>query len=185
MNQGSDTQIPGIFIKYIDPSGAAYLDKRLHVGDQLLRINNVDLVHATHDTAQGLLGGNAKPEAASDDDRLTLLVYRGYFLNRKNDNCDTTHQHNHNHHHHHQQHHQHRTFPSELSELLKNSNENNCWNIINIDLNKKFGKGLGFSIIGRLDGLGVYVSHIVSSPLFVLVANIIFVFRMPLMCIHV
>lgn len=36
-------------------------------------------------------------------------------------------------------------------------------NILTIELVKKFAKGLGFSIIGRRDGSGVFISHIVSS----------------------
>ena len=36
-------------------------------------------------------------------------------------------------------------------------------NILNVELNKKFAKGLGFSIIGRRDGSGVFVSHIIDG----------------------
>lgn len=38
-------------------------------------------------------------------------------------------------------------------------------NILTIELVKKFAKGLGFSIIGRRDGSGVFISHIVSYTL--------------------
>ena len=36
-------------------------------------------------------------------------------------------------------------------------------NVLSIELNKKFAKGLGFSIIGRRDGSGVFVSHLIEG----------------------
>jgi C-terminal processing protease CtpA/Prc len=37
------------------------------------------------------------------------------------------------------------------------------YDVINVDLNKKFGKGLGLSIVGRRNGNGVYVSHLIEG----------------------
>ena len=50
---------------------------------------------------------------------------------------------------------------------MSNYEDEKLLNILSIDLNKKFAKGLGFSIIGRrtggsTDGSGVFISHIVS-----------------------
>jgi InaD-like protein len=41
-------------------------------------------------------------------------------------------------------------------------NEEDKFDIITVDLIKKSGKGLGFSIIGRRHGYGVFISHIVN-----------------------
>jgi hypothetical protein len=41
-------------------------------------------------------------------------------------------------------------------------NEEDKFDVITVDLIKKSGKGLGFSIIGRRHGYGVFISHIVN-----------------------
>jgi hypothetical protein len=46
---GSDTQLPGIIIHDIYQNGAAFADKRLTIGDQILKVNDIDLTNATHD----------------------------------------------------------------------------------------------------------------------------------------
>jgi len=48
--------------------------------------------------------------------------------------------------------------------ILRNEmeNEENKFDVITVDLIKKSGKGLGFSIIGRRHGYGVFISHIVN-----------------------
>lgn len=46
---GSDTQLPGIIIHDIYQNGAAYNDNRLSIGDQILKVNEIDLTNATHD----------------------------------------------------------------------------------------------------------------------------------------
>lgn len=50
-----------------------------------------------------------------------------------------------------------------LTEMM---HEQDKFDIITIDLVKKSGKGLGFSIIGRRHGYGVFISHIVSRRSF-------------------
>ncbi|CAF4656488.1 unnamed protein product [Rotaria sp. Silwood1] len=47
-----------------------------------------------------------------------------------------------------------------LTEMM---NEQDKFDIITIDLVKKSGKGLGFSIIGRRHGYGVFISHILEG----------------------
>ncbi|CAF4646124.1 unnamed protein product [Rotaria sp. Silwood1] len=42
-------------------------------------------------------------------------------------------------------------------------NEENKFDIITVDFIKKSGKGLGFSIIGRRHGYGVFISHIIEG----------------------
>ncbi|CAF0974575.1 unnamed protein product [Adineta steineri] len=42
-------------------------------------------------------------------------------------------------------------------------NEEDKFDIITVDLIKKSGKGLGFSIIGRRHGFGVFISHIIEN----------------------
>ncbi|CAF0749667.1 unnamed protein product, partial [Didymodactylos carnosus] len=44
-------------------------------------------------------------------------------------------------------------------------NEQEKFDIVTIDLTKKTGKGLGFSIIGRKMGFGVFISHILEGGL--------------------
>jgi len=47
-----------------------------------------------------------------------------------------------------------------LTEMM---NEQDKFDIITIELIKKSGKGLGFSIIGRRHGYGVFISHILEG----------------------
>ncbi|CAF2877629.1 unnamed protein product [Rotaria sp. Silwood2] len=47
--------------------------------------------------------------------------------------------------------------------LTEMTNEQDKFDIITIDLIKKSGKGLGFSIIGRRHGYGVFISHILEG----------------------
>lgn len=129
---GSDTQIPGIIIHDIYKNGAAFNDNRLSIGDQILKVNNIDLVSVTHDQALNIL--------RQTSDIVRLLIHRSFSFSEKN-----------------------------LQKKIKNNldNLNNNYNekfmeVINIELSKKFGKGLGFSIIGRTGGSGVFISHIVS-----------------------
>lgn len=42
--------------------------------------------------------------------------------------------------------------------------DEDMYDIFNVDLMKKPGKGLGLSIVGRKNDVGVYVSDIVSTP---------------------
>jgi InaD-like protein len=43
------------------------------------------------------------------------------------------------------------------------TNEQDKFDVITIELIKKSGKGLGFSIIGRRHGYGVFISHILEG----------------------
>lgn len=47
--------------------------------------------------------------------------------------------------------------------LTEMTSEQDKFDVITIDLIKKSGKGLGFSIIGRRHGYGVFISHIVRT----------------------
>ena len=148
---GSDTQLPGIIIHDIYQNGAAFRDKRLAIGDQILKVNSVDLMNATHDQALSAL--------RQTSEFVKLLIHRGFYPNSAHTQANTIVT----------------SLSSELSPGesassgygILNSNQNkhdeSFLNIFIIDLNKKFAKGLGFSIIGRRDGSGVFVSHIIDS----------------------
>jgi hypothetical protein len=151
---GSDTQLPGIIIHDIYQNGAAFRDKRLAIGDQILRVNNVDLSSATHEQALTAL--------RQTSDFVRLLIHRGFLPHEANlisqsgfgINPKVL------------------SSPSSEGQSGNNSsygfgytNDEKFLNVINIELNKKFAKGLGFSIIGRRDGSGVFISHIVSFNL--------------------
>ena len=41
--------------------------------------------------------------------------------------------------------------------------EEDKFDVFQVDLYKKFGKGLGVSIVGRRDGFGVFISHIIEG----------------------
>jgi hypothetical protein len=141
---GSDTQLPFIFIHEIYENGAAYKDKRLAFGDQILKVNEMDLTNATHEQALNAL--------RQPSEYVRLLIHRGFYPPSKLDN----------------------TSISTIGFDVKSSSSTNginsaiitdeekYLNVINVDLNKKFAKGLGFSIIGKRDGSGVFISHIVS-----------------------
>ncbi len=47
--------------------------------------------------------------------------------------------------------------------IVDHDNDDDKYDIITIDLFKRFGKGLGLSIVGRRNGNGVYVSHIIED----------------------
>ena len=166
---GSDTQLAGIIIHDVYVNGAAFRDMRLSIGDQILRVNDIDLTNATHEQALSAL--------RQTSDTVKLLVHRSIMArispdtfkdsnsNYKEDRTVT------------------RsgggssansgaesnssngvTTPSSsigFADLISTENEKYL-NIFSVELNKKFGKGLGFSIIGRRDGSGVFISHIVS-----------------------
>jgi C-terminal processing protease CtpA/Prc len=149
---GSDTQLPGIIIHDIYQSGAAYRDGRLAIGDQILKVNGVDLVNATHEQALSAL--------RQTSDYVKLLIHRGFCpsfqvseLQQSATTSSSSPTYN-----------QSSLNASNCVVLpdLNNINDEKFLNIMNVDLNKKFGKGLGFSIIGRRDGSGVFISHIVS-----------------------
>ena len=128
---GSDTQLPGIIIHDIYQNGAAFCDKRLAIGDQILRVNNIDLTNATHEQALNAL--------RQTSDFVRLLIPRGFLASEEL-----------------------KANKSTRSHAKKIIEEEQFLNILNIELVKKFAKGLGFSIIGRRDGTGVFLSHIVS-----------------------
>jgi C-terminal processing protease CtpA/Prc len=157
---GFDTQLPGIIIHDIYQNGAAFLDKRLTIGDQILKVNNIDLTNATHEQALNAL--------RQTSDSVRLLIHRGFINTNQSiipptstDTCSVN------------------TFGVRLKsnnedininkylDGVSNYEDEKLLNILSIDLNKKFAKGLGFSIIGRrtggsTDGSGVFISHIVS-----------------------
>jgi len=157
---GFDTQLPGIIIHDIYQNGAAFLDKRLTIGDQILKVNNIDLTNATHEQALNAL--------RQTSDSVRLLIHRGFINTNQSiipptstDTCSGN------------------TFGVRLKsnnedininkylDGVSNYEDEKLLNILSIDLNKKFAKGLGFSIIGRrtggsTDGSGVFISHIVS-----------------------
>lgn len=136
---GSDTQLLGIIIHDIYQSGAAFVDKRLAIGDQILCVNDIDLTSATHEQALNAL--------RQTSDYVRLLVHRG-FLHSNNDYDDAS---------------KNQQVFENKSYYRKNFIDDEQYlNILTIDLVKKFAKGLGFSIIGRRDGSGVFLSHIVS-----------------------
>lgn len=118
---GTDTHIPAVIIHDIYENGAAYKDKRLAIGDQILRVNNIDLRNVTHDEALNIL--------RQTSDNVQLLVLRNY---------DTS-----------------------LNDELGSNVEDSKFDIFTVELYKKFGKGLGFSIVGRRDGYGVFISDII------------------------
>jgi C-terminal processing protease CtpA/Prc len=163
---GSDTQLAGIIIHDIYNNGAAYRDKRLMIGDQVLKVNDIDLINATHEQAL-----NALRRQTSDSVKLLihrvnmpLLTNTSKLLNDDNESAlkksskedDIENSNNSGG----------TNTPSSsglgLADLLNCNESEKFLNVINIELAKKFGKGLGFSIIGRRDGSGVFISHIVS-----------------------
>ncbi|CAF0710871.1 unnamed protein product [Brachionus calyciflorus] len=130
---GSDTQLPGIIIHDIYQNGAAFKDRRLAIGDQLLKVNNIDLITATHDQALNAL--------RQTSDTVKLLVHRGFTPDEN-------------------------SVPKSMNASFNsfcNYDDERYLNILIVDLNKKFGKGLGFSIIGRRNGSGVFISHIIEG----------------------
>jgi C-terminal processing protease CtpA/Prc len=114
---GCDTQLQAIIIHDIYENGAAFKDKRLHIGDQILKVNNIDLKNVTHDEALNIL-------RRQTTEYIQMLIYRNY-------------------------------------ETL--DDEEDKFDVFQVDLYKKFGKGLGVSIIGRRDGFGVFISHIIEG----------------------
>ncbi len=133
---GFDTQLQGIVIHDIYQNGAAMADKRLAIGDQILKVNDIDLLTATHDQALNAL--------RQTSNFVRLLIYRGFL---HSDYSDTEQE----------------GSQVENRGYMKKSSENvQHLNILNIELVKKFAKGLGFSIIGSRHGAGVFISHIVS-----------------------
>ncbi|RNA29355.1 multiple PDZ domain isoform X3 [Brachionus plicatilis] len=130
---GCDTQLPGIIINDIYQNGAAFNDNRLLIGDQIIKVNNTDLISATHDQALNAL--------RQTSDCVRLLIHRSFSNNEKNGH----------------------TSNSEQFESFNNQDNEKFMHIITVELNKKFGKGLGFSIIGRREGSGVFISHIIDG----------------------
>ena len=118
---GCDTQLAAIIIHDIYENGAAYKDKRLAIGDQILRVNNIDLKNVTHDEALNIL-------RRQTTEYIQMIVYRN--------------------------------FESINNDVI---NEEDKFDVFTVDLYKKFGKGLGLSIIGRRDGCGVFISHIIEG----------------------
>jgi hypothetical protein len=98
---GSEWQM-AIFILKIADHGAAHLDGRLQVGDQILEINGVDAFNMTHN--------QAKDHIKSSAHSVVLLVRRTgldppsltEMLSRTNNNPTTKQLQPHQHHHHHQ-----------------------------------------------------------------------------------
>ena len=141
---GSDTQLPGIIIHDIYQNGAAFRDRRLAIGDQILRVNEIDLCEATHEQALNAL--------RQTSENVRLLVHRGFHptVTQKGDVSSGG-------------------SGSQLNELNSPHtysmlvDDEHYLNVFTVELNKKFAKGLGFSIIGRRDGSGVFISHIVKS----------------------
>jgi len=111
-------------------------DKRLAIGDQILKVNDIDLLTATHDQALNAL--------RQTSNFVRLLIYRGFL---HSDYSDTE---------------QEGSQVENRGYMKKNSEDVQHLNILNIELVKKFAKGLGFSIIGSRHGTGVFISHIVS-----------------------
>lgn len=151
---GIDTQLPGIIIHDIHPNGAAFLDKRLAIGDQILKVNDFDLTNVTHEEALNALRQTA--------DNVKLLVHRGFLCNtssitisKDKDNYNNNY-----------------SGIWKYLEANSNTEDEKIFNILSIDLNKKFGKGLGFSIIGRsnlsTETSGVFISHIVINKNFII-----------------
>ena len=137
-------------------TGAAMTDRRLAIGDQILKVNEIDLALATHEQALNAL--------RQTSNFIKLQIYRGFVhsdysdVDNNNNNVDN----NEN---------------NENGEIKMSGFESKSYytnnkrnisedeqhlNVLSIDLVKKFAKGLGFSIIGRRDGSGVFLSHIVS-----------------------
>lgn len=151
---GSDTQLAGIIIHDIYATGAASKDGRLAIGDQILKVNNTDLTNATHEQALNAL--------RQTSDVVKLLIMRSIQPTRSSSGAENSSQ---------QQSDQgpnsngSSTPSNVLIDLMSTENEKYL-NIMTIELTKKFGKGLGFSIIGRRDGSGVFISHIVSFLIF-------------------
>ena len=112
-----DTQLHAIIIHDIYENWAAFKDKRLHIGDQILKVNNMDLKSVTHDEALNIL-------RRQTTEYIQMLIYRNY-------------------------------------ETL--DDEEDKFDVFQVDLYKKFGKGLGVSIVGRRDGFGVFISHIIEG----------------------
>lgn len=56
----------------------------------------------------------------------------------------------------------------------KDEKKNNQISELNVELVKKAGKGLGLSIVGINNSKGVYISEIVSVPIFIAKSRIIF-----------
>jgi hypothetical protein len=177
---GSDTHLAGIIIHDIYESGAANRDKRLAIGDQIMRVNETDLTSVTHEQALAAL-------RRQTSDTVRLLVHRSINNHRaaaqalgKDASRDSigsagggggggvsrSNSSNNNNNSGGDESTKGLNTPSSSSlafaDLILNADNEKFLNIVSIDLNKKFGKGLGFSIIGRRDGSGVFISHIVS-----------------------
>lgn len=153
---GSDTQLAGIIIHDIYQNGAAYRDRRLCIGDQILRVNDIDLCEATHEQALNALRQTSEsvrllvhrafhPSAAAISDPSS--VHKDSSSSPGQGSCPST------------------DYIPSYSSLV---DDERYLNIMTVELNKKFAKGLGFSIIGRRDGSGVFISHIVSLNTFFL-----------------
>lgn len=138
---GCDTQLPGIVINDIYENGAAFNDERLLIGDQILKVDNTDLISVTHDQALNAL--------RQTSDTVKFLIHRGFSHSEK-------------------------ILQTRIKNNLHNFGNNKhekFMDIFTIELNKKFRKGLGFSIIGHRGGSGIFISHLVNADLIKLKKN--------------
>ncbi|CAH1392546.1 unnamed protein product [Nezara viridula] len=116
---GSDTPMGAVVVNEIYPDGAAFKDRRLKPGDQILEINNEDFRNITNNKALSVL--------RQTPSKVRMVVYREDVPEGK--------------------------------EGIANLD------IIEVELTKKSGKGLGLSIVGRKVGAGIFVSDFVSRRL--------------------
>uniref|UniRef100_A0A1I8ICC3 PDZ/DHR/GLGF domain protein n=1 Tax=Macrostomum lignano TaxID=282301 RepID=A0A1I8ICC3_9PLAT len=112
---GSDTTLNAIVIHEVYDTGAAWKDRRLWAGDQILSVDDRDLSNVTHEEAKNIIL-QAGP-------RVKLRVWR--------DDKEIT--------------------------------EDDLYDKLRIELTRKQGMGLGFSIVARSNDEGVLVSDIIKG----------------------
>ncbi|XP_033115091.1 multiple PDZ domain protein-like isoform X2 [Anneissia japonica] len=114
---GSDTPLGVIMVHEVYEDGAAARDGRLWSGDQLIKVNGIDLSTAKHDDAIAAL--------RQTPSEVKLVVFRDSSAVFKED------------------------------ELL--------YDTFTVELNKKPGRGLGLSIVGKGNEYGVFISEVVKG----------------------
>jgi hypothetical protein len=152
---GINTSLKGIFIHDIHINEAIYNDGRLKIGDQLIKINDVDLINKTYDEALNILRNEMLNNNNKGFTKLKILRHFNDHSNNNN-NLDIN------------------NFKSIDDDNDDNDYDDddedniykNKYDIRKIELTKKYGNGLGLSIVGKKDGKGgAYISHIIKGGL--------------------
>jgi multiple PDZ domain protein len=128
-----------IIIHEVYPDGAAAKDGRLKPGDQILEVNSEDFRSITHSRALAAL----RQTPAKVGLVPLRCVFSFYMV----------------------AYYKHTVFVQVKMVVFRDEasvKEEDIFNVMEVELTKKPGKGLGLSIVGRKNGSGVFISDVVS-----------------------